>query len=577
MSPFRHCLVFAATLTLVSSALSQTPTRDNRPRTASISGRVTISGKPAVNATVTVIEDDPKLQVGRIASQAGQEFVDQHYYRSKTDSEGNYQITDLPAGRFRVSALSRAFIPANKFLGGDAFKHITVDEAENREKVDFELVRGGVITGRVTDEEGRPQIGKYVRLSEVVGPGERREVSRDRYTRLETDDRGIYRIYGLRAGQYIVYAGGEYDTVGYFNRDKPYEVTYHPDVINQEQAKVIEVSEGGEVTDVDIKLIKVAVLKKFEALGRVIDSETGKSLPNVKVYCMYVENAEQEIGNSAGVVTTDGEGKFILASLKPGKYRVKLLSYHEDTIYYSDGKFFVIDDGDVGGLEVIARRGATINGVVAIEGNETSVQASLSQISVSTRVHKEHLVGNVRFNSPMGWFNSKIGPDGVFQVIGAPPGKATFSISGTSSNEGFLLGIERNGVDVKDGLEIGPGEKITGVRIVVGYGTGVIRGSVKVIGGTLPEGWTLSVQANRERAHQGGRAAQVNEKGQFVIEGLLTGVYDLFIYWSTKHNYPAGQGPKMSRPPTARVSVSNGAETQVTLTWDLSRNDQEKQ
>jgi hypothetical protein len=43
------------------SAGAQTLQRDNRPRTASISGRVTISGKPAANAAVLITETALKI------------------------------------------------------------------------------------------------------------------------------------------------------------------------------------------------------------------------------------------------------------------------------------------------------------------------------------------------------------------------------------------------------------------------------------------------------------------------------------------------------------------------------------
>ncbi|HEV2669045.1 MAG TPA: hypothetical protein VG324_29285, partial [Blastocatellia bacterium] len=45
-------------LIVAGQSSAQTPQRDNRPRTASISGRVTIAGEPAVNAVVTVAETD---------------------------------------------------------------------------------------------------------------------------------------------------------------------------------------------------------------------------------------------------------------------------------------------------------------------------------------------------------------------------------------------------------------------------------------------------------------------------------------------------------------------------------------
>ena len=47
--------------------------------------------------------------------------------------------------------------------------------------------------------------------------------------------------------------------------------------------------------------------------------------------------------------------------------------------------------------------------------------------------------------------------------------------------------IESNGVEQHDGIEVGQGEQITGVRVVIGSGTGVIGGEVRIEGGKLED------------------------------------------------------------------------------------------
>jgi hypothetical protein len=73
---------------------------------------------------------------------------------------------------------------------------------------------------------------------------------------LTTDDRGVYRIFGLPKSRYLLSAGGySKGEVGYFQK------TYHPNVTDQSQAKVVEVGEGEEITGVNIN---VAETKKIE-------------------------------------------------------------------------------------------------------------------------------------------------------------------------------------------------------------------------------------------------------------------------------------------------------------------------
>src|SRR5262245_61680401 len=87
----------------VSWAGAQTPQRDNRPRTASISGRVTIGGKPAVNAVITVAETNLKPDAG------GSDTPIPHQTKTRTDGDGRYLVGGLAEGRYVVSAMLKAF------------------------------------------------------------------------------------------------------------------------------------------------------------------------------------------------------------------------------------------------------------------------------------------------------------------------------------------------------------------------------------------------------------------------------------------------------------------------------------
>ncbi len=504
-------LTVVIAMLVCTMAFAQASDYDRRPRTASVSGRVTIEGKPAANVTVTVTEPQSGIMEARIFSLGGRDFVDHRFYKATTNAEGKYQVNGLPAGTYIISPKGPAYVPESKALGLDASVEITLDEGEAQEKVDFALARGGVITGRVTDEDGRPQVGRDVRLLELISQDELRGLANIGGRSLHTDDRGVYRIFGLRRGRYIVKAGGEDDTLIGAIRGKSTQVTYHPDVVKQEDAKVIEVTEGREVAGVDIRLRNP--VETFTVSGRVTNSETGKPLPQARVGCFPVETQEQDSGNWVADTITDSEGNFIAAGLKPGKYKAKYHPPQEGGEYWGEGKYFELNDGDVSGVEILVRRGASINGVVIVEeGRDATTNIKLSQSSLNASVYKEYFVGEIRHNSMLGWLHSKIGNNGGFRMIGVPPGKATIRLS-SSSNSFHQLRVERDGVDVKDGFEVKPGEEINSVRVMVGQGGGVIRGSLKIVGGILPEGVSLSIYVSREGPSRIYRSGAVDEKG----------------------------------------------------------------
>jgi uncharacterized protein (DUF2141 family) len=123
-----------------------------------------------------------------------------------TDDEGNFVFTQLPAGRYSMTASKAGYV--NIAYGakapGRAGTPMQVEEGQRVQAKPINLPKGGVITGVVLDEYGEPSPGTPVRaLRSVMRTGERRLESAGTST---TDDRGIYRIYGLQPGQFVVTA-----------------------------------------------------------------------------------------------------------------------------------------------------------------------------------------------------------------------------------------------------------------------------------------------------------------------------------------------------------------------------------
>ena len=180
----------AVLLTILSlSALlcAQTTTKETaKVSTGSISGRVTIKDKGVPGAAIGLRKGDNSTPF-------------EGYTRITTDADGFYRIPNLTAGSYSILVSAPAFVAE----AGDNSKQKTVlvGDGENVEGINFALVRGGVITGRVTDADGRPVIEQQVNVY-VAAMFEQR-VQRTIYPTgsAQTDDRGIYRVFGLPPGR----------------------------------------------------------------------------------------------------------------------------------------------------------------------------------------------------------------------------------------------------------------------------------------------------------------------------------------------------------------------------------------
>src|ERR1700687_4321362 len=111
-------------------------------------------------------------------------------------------------------------------------------------EIDIKLVRGGVITGRVTNTDGKPAVEERVSLQLVDANGTPARSGSPlpyNFQMYQTDDRGIYRIYGLPAGRYKVSVGS--DSGGGVVAASPrryYPRIFYPDVSDQGKAGGIE-------------------------------------------------------------------------------------------------------------------------------------------------------------------------------------------------------------------------------------------------------------------------------------------------------------------------------------------------
>jgi hypothetical protein len=117
------------------AVLAHAQTTPVKEPTATVSGRITIKDKPA-----------PGIAVGlRVNEPPRQQPVS---YRAVTDVNGEYRITNVPAGNYWMNVSAPAFVLTDDTANS---KSLIIGKGEMIENVDFTLLRGGVITGKVTD------------------------------------------------------------------------------------------------------------------------------------------------------------------------------------------------------------------------------------------------------------------------------------------------------------------------------------------------------------------------------------------------------------------------------------------
>jgi hypothetical protein len=507
-------------------------------QTASVSGKVTVKNKSVAGIAVVATGTND----GRGPQQAR--------YRGITDVEGNYRISDIPAGNYFVYPLAPGLVEK-----AQSKRMLTIAAGESISNFDFTLAPGGVITGRITNADGQPIIDEQVHVMPVdISP----QHPPNEYGN-QTDDRGIYRAFGLRPGKYRVFIGQPTRSLPGFPRQL-YSQTFYPSVTEMSKATAIEVTEGSETRDVDI--VAVGSLSNFTVSGRIIDG-AGKPVPGIQL------GVQQSDGNSTvsstGGVATNNNGEFKLQNVIPGKYLL-FVAPVENSDVRADPLPFEMIDRDLTDLELKTKKGASILGMVVLDGPyEKPVLALLKGLHVFAWFE------GASSDYDSGFRSVQLGADGSFKLTGLASGNAHLDFSYSNESEGRqfeILQVEHNGL-AQPSISIKEGEQVAGVRMMIRQLklTGAIRGQVKIENGELPPNTRIMVWLNFADPLRAPRASyptpEVDSRGRFFAERLPAATYEIraAVFES---------GKRVTRDePKQVITVTDNSVTDVTLTIKL--------
>src|SRR5262245_26157797 len=218
--------VSAAPLTLAMAQQPAAPANSDAKREqqeqkpGSIKGRVVgDDGQPMAN--VPVVATPIGRSAARRPGQAGQGA------QTNTDDDGAFEFEGLAPASYVISASAPGYITPPPIEDEESPGVFHVGDSAN-----ITLVRGGVITGKVLNVAGEPLTGvsvNAIRVGGLEGEDDNQLVFQGFGRNWRTDDRGVYRVYGLVPGAYIVQAGGSRgagpNLLSPFGEDAP---TYYP-------------------------------------------------------------------------------------------------------------------------------------------------------------------------------------------------------------------------------------------------------------------------------------------------------------------------------------------------------------
>ena len=573
----RFVVAFIGAVLLSAASFAQQPARDAptvpSTGTASISGTVVINepgGGPLRRATVSLSVRTNTVSVAR---------------QTTTDDQGRFVFANLPAATYSPPTVAKPGFVTSSYgetRPGGVGTPLTLAEGQKL-SVAFRLLRGAVITGRLADA-GHPVAQTNVNAVPIRMVNGRRTASSGRSFSAQTDDRGIYRIYGLSPGDYLVSAsprrtvnaeirlvtdaelqwaaqqlsgggGGAIPAPGFGNAAEPppsqpldYAPVFYPGTGDAAAAVAVSVAAGQERSGIDFNVTYVPTAK---IEGVVLDAG-GAAAANVQINIvpLMADDAAQlgpiSMFDTMMLMTRPNiaNGRFSFAGIRPGRYTVFARAAAPGeapaaapgrgrggtpplTLWASQD--LTVEGRDLTGLELRLQPGLTLRGRVTFDSASGTPPEDLSRLSF--RLTPAPTAGyTVTVNPPL----PEVSPDGTFRLEGVAPGKYVVNASLPGGQPPWMLRSARVGeIDAADvGFDVRPNQAPPEIELLFTTRTAELSG--RLLDGTGKPSAALSIflfsvdpQQWSQRTRWIRPPVRAGTDGSFRFTNLLPGEYYL--------------------------------------------------
>jgi Carboxypeptidase regulatory-like domain len=187
-----------------------------------------------------------------------------HIYATISEMDGHFLLKDVAPGRYQFFATRTGFVDQQyQSEDPDSGAVLALRPGKKVGDVLFRMTIAAAVTGRVIDENGEPVAGVLVSASrklseeeiEEEGPYASKKQRLTPAAAAQTDDRGHYRLFGLRPGEYYIRASDspEFGFGRFQWRDMQvreslgaFAPLYYPGVLQLDQAQMIRLRAGDE-------------------------------------------------------------------------------------------------------------------------------------------------------------------------------------------------------------------------------------------------------------------------------------------------------------------------------------------
>lgn len=408
-----------------------------------------------------------------------------------TDADGRFVFANLPTGRYTIEASKPGFVRT----AYGARRHdrpgtpVTLTDTQRTQTLQIRMPRGAVITGRIADEFGQPAQGARVRAQLVrMVNGERTlsDVPMIGALMGETaDDRGVYRLYGLPAGEYVVSATPRSTGPGDIRRLSEAEIraaeqavrqpgnplepagppvtlgfapVFYPGALAAANAATIALKSGDERQGIDfaVQFVRTATVE-----GTVV--APGSVRPeSVQLLMLPRQTGSPAGGNVSFTIASDNrrvgpDGRFSLTGITPGAYTLNARTNQEGGVPLWASVDLDVDGQPLSGLSLMLQEGLTVSGQLAFDAD------GVDPPDVFTRARLTLIPADGNMSVMLGGNATQFTSSGAFTIRGVTPGRYRLTAAFNTPEANWTLkSAVIKGKEVLDlPFDVTPGDLIT--------------------------------------------------------------------------------------------------------------------
>lgn len=459
-------------------------------------------------------------------------------YSATSDASGRFSISGVEPGTYRVNANHTGFLSMeyNARRPGGPGTSLDLGRAQKMTGVDFRLTPHGVISGKITDEDGDPLERVQMQLMHVVYVQGHKQLQQT--NNQATNDLGEFRFSGVIPGKYYLCAANSNQRMGIMPagagvEHEDYVPTFFPGVTDISAAAPIEMGPGDQMQGLNLRLTKTHTV---QVKGRVVNNsqlpppggrESTYTTPDGQVFNTGAPNQvhlqpRSSLSPTANNVTTTSrpDGTFEFPSVAPGAYNL-IAVVNPGNKAHATRQSLDVGNANIEGINLAINPGVTVSGHVRYDGDAPQPLPSLT-----VRLTPRETLPGVPAPQP-----AKVDADGNFRFDDINP--ELYNVNINTPQSLYLKSMRAGSSDAMvSGLDLGNGAG--SLDILLGTNPPQVGGSVLNPATQQPAAAVTVVLMPREKERQNQNyfysTTNSDQYGNFTFNRVTPGEYMIYAW-----------------------------------------------